>query len=73
MKQTKADKLFDAILAKNRIANQIANFKRDKEEFSIDVLIADLEAIELVIGQGNQPTVEDIIDHNSQKNQKFYI
>lgn len=57
---------FEAILAKNAIARGIREYKNapvgEGEPLSIYQLIENLRAIEGFIGQGNQPSIEDIIE-----------
>jgi hypothetical protein len=65
---SKAEDKFEAILAKNRIARQLARLKATGEEISINVILEDLKAIEKVIGQSNQPSVEDIFENNTIDN-----
>ena len=52
------DKKFDAVLAKNQIARLV---KRSDLPLGTQYAIFEhLKAIELVIGQANQPSVEDL-------------
>ena len=67
------DKKFHAILCKNEIARQIATAKREKTEVDIRLLESCLIEIENYLGTANQPSVEQIIEHNTQTNVKFRI
>jgi hypothetical protein len=67
------DKKFHAILCKNYIARQIATAKRDKTEVNLGELESCLIGIENYLDTGNQPSVEDIIEHNTQTDRKFSI
>ena len=61
-------KHFEAILAKNEIARDIAS-----GDPSFDYILANLRQIESYIGQGNQPSVEDIMQVNTNPDRKFTI
>jgi hypothetical protein len=61
-------KHFKAILAKNEIARELTTAC-----ISINYIIACLEDIEKFIGEGNQPSVKNIIDHNSNPKRNFNI
>jgi hypothetical protein len=52
------DKHFDAILAKNQIAREL---KQNREDISLNNIKKLLLVIEEYIGEGNQPSVEDIL------------
>jgi hypothetical protein len=52
------DKHFDAILAKNQIAREL---KQSREDVSLNNIKKLLLIIEEYIGEGNQPSVEDIL------------
>jgi len=52
------DKHHTAILAKNDIDREI----RDGEPISVNKVLACLHQIEEYIGQGNQPSVDDILN-----------
>lgn len=69
----KQDKKFDAILAKNKIARDIAEHKRCGAPISYTCIIAQLKAIEDYIGHDNQPTAEDIFENNSNVIRQFVI
>ena len=61
--ETKQDKLFNAILAKNKIARELRNLKYNQEPIlSFNLLESCLQDIEEYLGQANQPSVEDIIN-----------
>lgn len=64
---------FIAILAKNTIAREIAHYKLTGEPLSANVILEQLESIEVAIGVGNQPSVKDIIENNSDRERKFNI
>ena len=51
---------FKAILAKNRIAEEVREYL-DNKTVSVASLVDALQDIELYMGQGNQPEVLDII------------
>jgi hypothetical protein len=53
------DKHFDAILAKNQIAREL---KQSREDVSLNNIKKLLLIIEEYIGEGNQPSVEDILE-----------
>ena len=53
------DKHFDAILAKNQIAREL---KQKKDDVSLTNIKNLLLIIEEYIGEGNQPSVEDILE-----------
>jgi hypothetical protein len=55
------DKHFDAILAKNQIAREL---KQNREDISLNNIKKLLLVIEEYIGEGNQPSVEDILQSN---------
>lgn len=54
------DKHFNAILAKNYIAEEIAQCEK-LQDLSIKYIVSCLEDIEAYTGQGNQPSIEDIL------------
>lgn len=53
------DKKFNAILAKNGIAQEIANEKR--EDVSFPYIIGQLKVIEAYLGEANQPNIDEIL------------
>ena len=59
-KETKKDKLFNAILAKNQIARLVRN--KNVGNVYGELITECLKDIEKVIGQGNQPSVQNIVD-----------
>jgi hypothetical protein len=61
-------KHFKAILAKSEIARELTTVCISK-----DFIIACLEDIEEFIGEGNQPSVKNIIGHNSNPKRHFNI
>jgi hypothetical protein len=65
-------KHFNAILAKNNIAREIADCRAGML-MNLGFIQHELEAIESYIGQANQPTVSDIIEYNSKPNSRFRI
>ena len=67
-----SDKRFQAILAKNRIARLLAEYANG-EPLLIDVVLADLQCIEDVVGQGNQPSVAAIFENNTDASAPFSI
>ena len=62
---------FDAILAKNEIARELANLRL--EGVAINYLQSQLQVIENYLGVENQPSVEEIITNNSDKEKQFNI
>ena len=66
------DKEFQAILAKNRIARELAEYANG-EPLMIDVVLADLQCIEEVLGRANQPSVTEIFEHNTDDSATFTI
>ena len=60
------NKHFNAILAKNNIARAIRDYKNapqgSVEPLSIIQIISDLCVIETYMGEGNQPSVNNIYD-----------
>jgi hypothetical protein len=56
------EKQFIAILAKNSIAKEIRDFN-NQEPVSMSIILACLLQIEEYIGQGNQPSIDDIINN----------
>jgi len=75
MIKTRRDAKFDAILAKNRIARELADLIREGKirQSDIRVILEDLTEIEDFIGEGNQPIAEDIIQVNSRRERQFTI
>ena len=67
-----SDKRFQAILAKNRIARELAEYANG-ELLLIDVVLADLQCIEEVLGEGNQPSVTDIFENNTDASAPFLM
>lgn len=65
------DKKFNAILAKNEIAREIA--KATTEGISVSFIEAQLEIIENYLGTANQPSVTDIIGNNTDLDKQFDI
>ena len=57
-----AIKKFDAILAKNDIAREIKQLRNNQEPISFTAIKYALETIELFLGEGNQPSVNDILN-----------
>lgn len=55
-----SDKRFEAILAKNRIARELSS-----NEPNLPVILVDLSVLEHYIGVGNQPSISDIYQNNS--------
>lgn len=55
------DRKFNAILAKNIIAREVI-----KEEMNAKRIISCLKDIEDYLGEGNQPSVEDIVENNTK-------
>lgn len=59
-------KHFNAILAKNNIAREVREYfnapQGDREPIRIGYMINELKAIEEYIGEGNQPSVDSIIN-----------
>jgi hypothetical protein len=55
-------KRFDAILAKNDIAREIKQLRNNQEPISSNVIIYALETIEQFLGEGNQPSINDILN-----------
>lgn len=55
------DRKFNAILAKNIIAREVI-----KEEMNVKRIISCLKDIEDYLGEGNQPSVEDIVENNTK-------
>lgn len=53
------EKHFKAILAKNNIAKEI--FENESESISRKWIMSNLRDIEAYIGEGNQPSIDDII------------
>ncbi len=70
---TKQEKLFNAVLAKNEIAREIADFRLNKGAINFNLIINRLTEIEEVIGTANQPTASDIFVNNSNSNKPFNI
>jgi hypothetical protein len=56
------NKHFEAILAKNNIAREIRDSERNNEPISTSFIKNLLKDIEAYTGEGNQPSVEDIIN-----------
>ncbi len=56
------DDYFDAILAKNQIARKIG----DNPGFGDEFILHRLKEIEVVIGESNQPSVEDSFDESRE-------
>ena len=65
------DKKFNAILAKNEIAREIA--KSTTEGINVSYIEALLLDIENYIGTANQPTVIEIIGNNTDTEKQFNI
>lgn len=61
------DKRFRAILAKNHIARELADYQQSKL-VSLPYILSCLEDIEKYIGEGNQPSVKDIYENNKDFN-----
>jgi len=70
---TKQEKLFNAVLAKNDIAREVAYFRINKNSANFNLIIDRLTEIEKFIGTENQPSAEDIFNNNSNPNKKFDI
>ena len=66
------DRKFQAILAKNRIARELAEYANG-EVLAIDVVLADLQCIEEVLGRDNQPSVTAIFENNTNLSTTFRI
>lgn len=60
------NKHFEAILAKNNIAREIRDCEQNNDPISTEFIKNLLKDIEAYTGEGNQPSVEDII--NSERN-----
>ena len=60
----KADKKFEIILAKNRLARTIKAICKDNNIKLPNTVISDLTEIEKVTGTANQPTAENILTSN---------
>jgi hypothetical protein len=65
------DKKFDAILAKNEIAREVA--KATTEGISVSFVEFQLRIIEKYLGTANQPTVSEIVANNTDENKQFNI
>ena len=65
------DKKFNAILAKNEIAREIA--KSTTEGINVSYIESLLRDIENCIGTANQPTVGEIIANNIDTEKQFNI
>lgn len=65
---TMTDKHFNAILAKNDIAREIAS-----GEPNFDYILACLRQIESYIGEANQPDVNEIMEVNTDPNIEFLV
>ena len=57
----KANRQFDAVLAKNQIARDIRD---NPNHISVTNLIFQLKEIEKYTGEMNQPSVEEILNNN---------
>lgn len=56
---------FNAILAKNGIARELKKYKNNKNDhIGVAYIESMLEDIEKYIGEGNQPSVKDIMNSN---------
>lgn len=62
---------FNAILAKNEIAREIA--KSVNEGINVSYIESLLQDIENYIGTANQPSVTDIIGNNTDSERQFDI
>ena len=58
-------KHFNAILAKNRIASELKEYHQNGEQPSYLVMVDDLLVIEKQIGEGNQPSVKEILKYKN--------
>jgi DNA-binding CsgD family transcriptional regulator len=65
------DLKFNAILAKNEIAREIA--KSVEEGISVSYIESLLEDIEKYLGTANQPSVSEIIGNNTDSERQFNI
>lgn len=65
------DLKFNAILAKNQIAREIA--KSVTEGISVSYIESLLEDIEKYLGTANQPSVSEIISNNTDSDKQFNI
>lgn len=59
--ETEDDKVFNAVLAKNQIAKQMANYMQDG--INVEQVMSCLGDIEKVIGTANQPSAEDTFNN----------
>jgi DNA-binding CsgD family transcriptional regulator len=65
------DLKFNAILAKNEIAREIA--KSVEEGISVSYIESLLEDIEKYLGTANQPSIREIISNNTDSERQFNI
>lgn len=65
------DLKFNAILAKNEIAREIA--KTVNEGISVSFVEYQLRIIEKYLGTTNQPSVSEIISNNTDSDKQFNI
>jgi DNA-binding CsgD family transcriptional regulator len=65
------DLKFNAILAKNEIAREIA--KSVEEGISVSYIESLLEDIEKYLGTANQPSIREIIGNNTDSERQFNI
>jgi DNA-binding CsgD family transcriptional regulator len=65
------DLKFNAILAKNEIAREIA--KSVEEGISVSYIESLLEDIEKYLGTVNQPSIREIIGNNTDSERQFNI
>lgn len=66
------DKKFNAILAKNNIAREIAHY-RNGNDLHINAILTALNDIEKYLGVANQPSVNNISEHNIKGDRTFSI
>lgn len=69
---TMKQKKFDAILAKNEIARELAEYV-NSEYINVAYFYYKLQELENYLGVGNQPSVEEIINNNTDKEKQFDI
>ena len=62
---------FDTILAKNEIARELAHLKL--KGINVNYIKSQLQNIENYLGVANQPTIQEIIQNNSDKEKQFNI
>ena len=67
------NKHFKAILAKNCIVRELSDYTKDKEYLNINYILCQLKEIENYIGEGNQPSIENIFKNNTNINRQFTI